>query len=195
MNKPTRKAPQKPRQTVRIIAGHWRGRKISFHDYDNAIRPTPDRVRETLFNWLAPYIVDANCLDLYAGSGVLGLEALSRGAANVIAVEQQRKICQDILAVKELLHATLTVVQADVAAWLTNNGRPFDIIFLDPPYNQNVLPNCLQLLHNNHWVKNGSLIYYENNSAILADSLPQHWHVLKEDKAGQVYYYLAQVGD
>ena len=188
------KQTNKAQQTVRIIAGVWRSRKIAFNDYNKTVRPTPDRVRETLFNWLAADIVGANCLDLYAGSGILGFEALSRKAASVTAVEQRYEVCQNILAAKELLNAALTLVQAKAEVWLANSGKPFDIVFLDPPYSSNALPNCFQLLSKNNWLKCGSLIYYEHNSVIMPDLLPQNWNVIKERKAGQVYYYLARVG-
>lgn len=185
--------PKKLEHSLRIIAGHWRSRKIAFADHNGTVRPTPDRVRETVFNWLAPYIVGANCLDLYAGSGILGFEALSRRAASVVAVEQKHEICKAISAAKETLAAELTVIQAKVETWLSKTGQPFDIIFLDPPYSDNALPNCLQLLNKNNWVQSGSLVYYEHNSILTQDILPVGWKIIKEKKAGQVHYYLVQV--
>lgn len=187
------KQTSKNNSTLRIIAGRWRGKKILFNDGGGIVRPTPDRVRETLFNWLAPYIVDAHCLDLFAGSGILGFEALSRNAASVIAVEQHSIISQHILATKKSLNADIQLIQADVEQWLTKSGQPFDVIFLDPPYQTQVLPRCFQLLAENNWVENGSLVYYENNVPLNAELLPKDWQVLKAQKAGQVYYYLAQV--
>ncbi len=185
--------PRKKQQTVRIIAGSWRSRKVCFNDYNGVVRPTPDRVRETLFNWLSTYIVGASCLDLYAGSGILGFEALSRRAARVVAVEQRHEICKNILAAKEVLKAEVTLIQEKAEIWLDKAGQPFDIVFLDPPYCDNALPSCFQLLSKNNWVKNGSLIYYEYNSVVGAEVLPIGWNVIKEKKAGQVHYYLAQV--
>lgn len=185
--------PRKKQQTVRIIAGSWRSRKVFFNDYNGVVRPTPDRVRETLFNWLSAYIVGASCLDLYAGSGILGFEALSRRAARVVAVEQRHEICKNILATKEILKAEVILIQEKAEIWLGKAGQPFDIVFLDPPYCDNALPSCFQLLSKNNWVKNGSLIYYEYNSVVGAEVLPIGWNVIKEKKAGQVHYYLAQV--
>lgn len=179
--------------TIRIIAGRWRGRNIVFNDRGGVVRPTPNRIRETLFNWLTPYIAGAKCLDLYAGTGVLGFEALSRNAAAVVAVEQQQIISKNILANKQLLGAELEVVQADVVLWLAKIGIPYDIIFLDPPYKAQSLPYCFQLLAKNNWLKPGSLLYYEHNTAISEQILPVNWQVLKAKVAGMVHYYLAQV--
>ena len=193
------KQQQQTISSLRIIAGIWRGRKIAFNDCNGKVRPTPDRVRETLFNWLSPYIIGARCLDLYAGSGILGLEALSRQAASVVAVEQQRAICQAIKVAKEALQANLTLVQAKVDGWLGVGPAlgisPFDLVFLDPPYADNALPTCFQLLNKNSWVKSGSLIYYEHNAAVDDKTLPAGWQVIKQSKAGNVYYYLAIVAD
>ena len=187
------KETKKHNPMVRIIAGRWRGRKIFFNDCGGIVRPTPDRVRETLFNWLSPYIVDAHCLDLYAGSGILGFEALSRNAASVVAVEQRHEIMTSIQATAALLHVELTLVQADVKQWLAKIGQPCDIIFIDPPYDEQALPHCFKLLVENNWIKKGSLIYYEHNFEVDSVLLPIGWNVLKSKKAGQVYYYLAQV--
>ena len=179
---------------MRIIAGKWRGRKITFSDCDGIVRPTPDRVRETLFNWLSPYIVNAHCLDLYAGSGILSFEALSRYAADVVAVEQNRTIIKNIRTTADPLKTQLTLIQSDVIQWLDKVGQPYDIIFLDPPYNVQILPHCFTLLAKKQWTRKGSLIYYENNAEVGPELLPEGWNIVKAKKAGQVYYYLAQVG-
>lgn len=187
------KSTKKHNSTVRIIAGRWRGRKILFNDHNGIVRPTTDRVRETLFNWLSPYITDAHCLDLYAGSGILSFEALSRNAASVVTVEQNQAIAQNIHATAELLQVDLTLIKEDVEQWLAKAGQPYDIIFLDPPYGARVLLRCFTLLAKNQWTKKGSIIYYEHNAEVDPDLLPENWSVLKAKRAGEVYYYLVQV--
>lgn len=181
---------------VRIIGGRWRGRKIIFVG-DGKIRPTSDRIRETLFNWLTPYISGARCLDLYAGSGAMGFEALSRGAVSVIAVEYDKTISHHILTMQKTLQADgLQLVQSDVLQWLSKPGQlqqPYDVIFLDPPYAEQALLTCCQLLEKNKWTKNGTLIYYEHNAPIDNEFLPSGWQVIKAKKAGQVFYYLVRV--
>lgn len=118
---------------VRIIAGCWRGRKLSFAPVAG-VRPSPDRVRETLFNWLSPVIRDARCLDLYAGSGALGIEAASRGASSVVLVDSDPQVVNCLREQLQLLGAAqIEVVQSTVEAWLAAPADPFDIVFLDPP--------------------------------------------------------------
>lgn len=180
------------KSNIRIIAGKWRSRKVSFLAKDQ-LRPTPDRVRETLFNWLAPYLVDAVCLDLYAGSGVLGFEALSRGAKSVTAIERD----EDNIAVIEenavaLAAEGYSVVHADCLQWLQETSVPADILFVDPPYKKNLLAQTFAALEENHWVKTGSVIYFELDTPLDADLLPNNWKICKESKAGKVRYYLAK---
>lgn len=178
--------------SVRIIAGEWRGRRLQVPDVKD-LRPTPDRVRETLFNWLAPYIQGARCLDLFAGSGVLGFEALSRGAAQVVAVDADRKVV-------ELIHAQLATFKTDkgivyVAAipeQLKPVDAPFDIIFLDPPYQSGLLlPTCFYLEANGYLAED-ALIYLEASSPINENELPSNWHIIKTKQAGQVAYHLVK---
>ena len=177
---------------LRIIGGQWRSRKITFPDLLD-LRPTPDRVRETLFNWLAPYIEGARCLDLFAGSGVLGLEALSRNALEVVAIEKNKEALKVLNDNIELLKADrLTTILDDSLAWLETKGTPFDIIFLDPPYQSNYLKPVFSLLEANNWLQELSLIYFESHIPLQLDDLPQTWHLLRDKKAGRVYYYLAQ---
>jgi 16S rRNA (guanine966-N2)-methyltransferase len=124
---------------VRIIAGTWRGRRLAI-PAASGVRPTPDRVRETLFNWLSPFIGGAKCLDLYAGTGALGLEALSRGAAETWLVERDRRLAQALEAHAKALGAPARVVQADAVRLLAEHSADaaafggFDVVFLDPPY-------------------------------------------------------------
>ncbi len=176
--------------SIRIIGGKWRSRKVSFKTKEQ-LRPTPDRVRETLFNWLAPYIVGANCLDLYAGSGVLGLEALSRGAATATAVENDRDHVLSIQQNAEVLQAhDLKIVQQNVQEFLQQESQTVDIVFVDPPYKKNLLFATLNSLQQNGWLHTGSFVYFEDDKPIALVQLPAGWQLWRESKAGHVYFYL-----
>jgi 16S rRNA (guanine966-N2)-methyltransferase len=175
---------------VRIIAGTWRGRRLSFVPVPG-LRPTPDRVRETLFNWLAPVIRGARCLDLYAGSGALGLEAASRGAAEVVLVDNDPQVAATLEAQRELLGAhQVRVVQAEVLQWLSGSASPFDIVFIDPPFRRQLLPPCIQKLESRDWLSDHARIYIEAEQGPLPQ-LPGNWELLRSKTAGQVGYHLA----
>lgn len=177
--------------TLRIIGGEWRGRKLRFADGEG-LRPTTDRVRETLFNWLQPIIAGARCLDLFSGSGALGLEALSRGAAEVVFVDTNPKA---IAALKEnlaLLKANnATVTRGDALAYLQGDARPFDVVFLDPPFRKDLLQPALQQLSSGGWLAPGARIYLELESELGDPQLPEDWELLRSKHAGQVAYHLA----
>ena len=176
---------------IRIIGGKWRSRKVSFETKDT-LRPTPDRVRETLFNWLAPYIAGASCLDLYAGSGVLGFEALSRGAKSVITLEADRDNVKCIEQNQKTLQAdNMSVLNKNVLDWLTRSYVAVDIVFADPPYKDNLLAQTFQLLEQHNWVKVNSFIYFEQDEPLDPNMLPVTWALWRSSKAGKVYYYLA----
>ncbi len=182
------------RNSVRIIAGIWRGRRVNFPAMPG-LRPTPDRVRETLFNWLQHSLGGARCLDLFAGSGALGLEAISRGAEQVIFVEQAQ-------AAARALQAQLTqfgggsrgrVMELGAARYLRTPGEPFDVAFLDPPFGQAALQEYVPMLDTGNWLKAGGLVYLENERAAGIPRLPSHWELLKSKSAGEVGYHLARV--
>jgi 16S rRNA (guanine966-N2)-methyltransferase len=176
---------------VRIIAGQWRHRRLSFPALPG-LRPTPDRVRETLFNWLAPYLPGARCLDLFAGSGALGIEAASRGAATVVLVEQAPAAVAALRRNVDLLHiAQAQVVAADALVYLAGQPAMFDIAFLDPPYASPMLQTCLDQLEARHSLAPGALIYIEAASE-QTWSLPADWTLLRSKRAGQVGYHLAK---
>lgn len=180
---------------VRIIAGKWRGRKIQFPSVIG-LRPTPNRIRETLFNWLLPYIQDAYCLDLFSGSGSLCFESLSRGAAHVLSLEKDHDAYQALRRNADRLKADdMEIIQKDALLWLTE--RPivpptFDIIFVDPPYALKALSKCFALLENHGCLKLDSLIYFESDVPLESLTIPEAWEILKKKKAGSVYYYLTK---
>jgi 16S rRNA (guanine966-N2)-methyltransferase len=174
---------------VRIIAGAWRGRRFTLPEGTLA-RPTPDRVRETLFNWLGERIVGARCLDLYAGSGILGLEALSRGAADVQFVETDRKLTAAIEGRLTKLEARARVTREPVERFLARPAEQrFDIVFLDPPYDSSVAPVLAKLAAH---VDGAALIYLERAAAEGLPDVPElEW--LKQSRAGAVAYGLARL--
>lgn len=175
----------------RIIAGQWRRRKLHFPPLPG-IRPSPDRVRETLFNWLRERIEGAACLDLFAGSGALGLEALSRGAVSVVFVDRERVAVE---ALREHLNALGAaggeVVQADALAWLEGTVRAFDVVFLDPPFDSELLAQAAERLEQRGWLKHGAVVYLEH-PADRAPATPAHWRLLRESRAGRVGFRLLQ---
>jgi 16S rRNA (guanine966-N2)-methyltransferase len=176
------------RNEFRIIAGQWRRRKLHFPEVPG-IRPSPDRVRETLFNWLRERVEGARCLDLFAGSGALGLEALSRGAAEVVFVDQDRQAVQAIREHLGLLKAAVgDVQQSEALAWLAHAPKPFDLVFLDPPFDADLLPAvCARL--GEGWLKPGACVYVEH-AAEKPPTLPRGWSALRESRAGRVAFGL-----
>ena len=191
--------PKKPVHNVhngvgqlRIIGGQWRSRKLSFPDVVG-LRPTPDRVRETLFNWLAAHIRDSRCLDLFAGSGSLGFEALSRYARHVTMVEMDKGAAQQLSKnLSTLQSQQATVIQRDALSWLADSAEPFDIIFLDPPFRRDLLDTVCQRLEQGGWLSDEALIYIEREREGVAPQLPANWRLLKDKQAGQVCYQLYQ---
>ncbi len=183
--------PQPAHRQLRIIGGAWRGRKLAFAPVPG-LRPTPNRVRETLFNWLAPVIRDARCLDLFAGSGALGLEAASRGAARCVLVEQQHAVVKTLREQVVRLQAEhVEVVEAEVLRWLSQDAIPFDVVFLDPPFRQGLLQDCIERLEQNGWLADSAWIYLEAETGVEF-TLPERWVWYREKQAGQVSYRLAR---
>ena len=180
--------------TLRIIAGRWRGRKLSFAD-SPGLRPTSDRVRETLFNWLQASVPNSRCLDLFSGSGALGLEALSRGAAHVTFLEKKTAVVEMLNAQLKLLQANeqAKVLQIDAIEFLdTADTQPFDIVFLDPPFDDNLWQVCCEKLISGQRLTPGALIYIEQDKRSSKLSLPKAWEVLKQKSAGNVCYQLVK---
>jgi len=217
--RPTRQLPRAlapgRRGSVRIVGGRWRGRRLSV-PAGAALRPTPDRVRETLFNWLAPHIEGARCLDLFAGSGALGFEAASRGAAEVILVERAPALARSLREQARTLAAEgVQVVAGDALGWLARgppalfpapldpapfdptpldpgpfDPGPFDIVFLDPPFAGGLLEPACAVLESAGWLAPGGLIYVEQALAEPEPRLPDAWVGAREGRAGRVRFRL-----
>lgn len=175
---------------IRIIAGKHRGRKLPVLMAEG-LRPTTDRVKETVFNWLMPYIPQANCLDCFAGSGGLGFEALSRGAKSVILVELNKAAAKQLQTNKDLLKASeLNVINSDALTVITQATQMFDVVFIDPPFRKNLVEQTANALNQNKLAEN-AMIYVEMEVE-SQQQLPSNWQLLKEKKAGQVIYQLYQ---
>jgi len=176
---------------LRIIAGRWRGRRWQFPD--GGIRPTGDRVRETLFNWLQPRISGRRCLDLYAGSGALGLEALSRGAAHCVFVDQEASAIENL---RELLRewgaepGSTQLEHCSAAQFLARPAQPLDLVFLDPPFAAGALGATATHLEARGWLAPGCLIYLEHPRDAGLEGLPPAWRPLRSGTAGAVGYDL-----
>jgi 16S rRNA (guanine966-N2)-methyltransferase len=179
---------------LRIIGGQFRGRRLPFVEQPG-LRPTPDRVRETLFNWLAPVICGARCLDAFAGSGALGFEARSRGSGEVVLLERAAPAAQQLLANAQTLGISneMNIVQTDALQWLAGAGRPFDVVFLDPPYSAELLAPAIEKLANNGWLAAGARVYLETASSSDFPTLPTGWELIRDKTAGQVRYGLVVV--
>jgi 16S rRNA (guanine966-N2)-methyltransferase len=177
---------------LRIIGGIWRSRQIKFNDTPG-LRPTPSRVRETLFNWLQVDVVNSCCLDLYAGSGALGFEAASRGAKSVVQVENNLKACQKIQEnITALAANQITLVTNDVVRFLQSQAEKYDLVFLDPPFGQNLIaPNC-RLLEQSGCLADYAKIYIEAEKQLHLADIPSNWQLLKSQTAGEVGFYLFQ---
>ncbi len=177
---------------LRIVGGRWRGTRIDFPAID-AIRPSPDRVRETLFNWLQTQIVGARCLDLFAGSGALGIEALSRGAAAVTFVDREPRVGRHLTDTLQRLGATGgTVKTEDSLRFLERTPQPFDVVFLDPPFASTLLPIVFARLPRG-WLAPSAHIYVECAADAPLPALAPGWAAYRSKVAGQVGYHLLRV--
>lgn len=177
---------------IRIIGGKWRGRRLKVPEVIG-LRPTPDRVRETLFNWLMPVLEGAYCLDLFAGSGALGFEALSRGAAFVEMIDASDVVIQLLQEECKRLGAEnhSAIYRASVPQGLSPATHPFDVVFLDPPYSANLLLTCAHYLEHQDYLAKSAYIYLEAQQRIEDNELPKHWRLIKCQQTGQVFYHLA----
>ncbi len=181
---------------VRIIGGSWRGRRLRVLDHEG-LRPSGDRVRETLFNWLQFDLPGAVCLDAFAGTGALGAEALSRGAKQVIMLEREPRVAHNLSQqLTELAGASLSVECVDALIWLQSPARErFDLVFLDPPFVMNLLSQTAQSLESGGWLSPTALIYVEYARQLARPVLPENWMMLKEKQTQEVVYALYQRSD
>ena len=185
-SKPTKKTSTT--NQVRINAGVWRSRLLKF-PYVDGLRPTPERVRITVFNWLGQDLTGKTCLDLFAGTGAFGFEALSRNAKSVTMVENSRQAYQSLLQNQSLLKAeNCEILNLDAQQFLASNTQKFDVIFCDPPYNKAWLERLFPIL--NQIVSQDGMLYVEAEFEIKADAT---WQVVKQNKAGNVYYHLLKL--
>jgi 16S rRNA (guanine966-N2)-methyltransferase len=180
---------------LRIVAGKWRSRLLPIAD-QQGLRPTSARVRETLFNWLSTDIRGRHCLDLFAGTGALGFEALSRGAASATMIEKSKAAGSILKHSAELLEADNARIEcADAMVYL---GRPadrrYDIVFLDPPFADDLVEECCQLLQSNGWLSDNATIYIEQDKSRPMPSLPDGWRPGRDRSAGNVRFVLAHTG-
>ena len=181
---------QKGSGTLRIIGGDWRGRRLEFPRSPN-LRPTGDRIRETLFNWLASEVGGSRCLDLFAGSGALGLEALSRGARHCTFLETSSAAIEGINAHLSLLHAVDRgrVINTNALSW---RDDPFDIVFVDPPFSENLAIDSLRHLIDNQLLTDSALVYLEVASTASLEDLPPALSIVRDKRSGAVRYLLLE---
>ncbi|MGP1928358.1 MAG: 16S rRNA (guanine(966)-N(2))-methyltransferase [Arsenophonus sp. NC-WZS1-MAG3] len=185
-----RKIQSVSRGQIRIIGGKWRGRKLPVFDSKD-LRPTTNRIRETLFNWLMPFIEDARCLDCFAGSGALAIEALSRYAASATLIELKCSIATKLAANLAKLEAkNAKMINSDTLNYLAQTGTAYDIIFLDPPFRKNLLQKTAFLLEQNGWLSKNCWIYVEVEIEANLGMLPKNWQLHHKKFAGQIAYCL-----
>lgn len=182
------------RGVLRIVGGHWRGRRLPVLNQPG-LRPTADRVRETLFNWVAPWVEGSRCLDCFAGSGALGLEAASRGAREVVMLERSAPAVRGLKAsVAALSAAQVAVCRADALEWLaTTPVRPFDLCFVDPPFASELLAPTLARLVGRGWITSDGMIYVESAKDEPLPARPEGWEWFRSKVAGQVRYGLLRL--
>lgn len=175
---------------IRIIGGKWRGRKLPVRDSEG-LRPTTDRIKETLFNWLMPVVREARCLDCFAGSGALGFEALSRFADTVTFIELDKQNAQLLAENKTRLQAeNATIINSNSLMVLGQIGNAFDVVFIDPPFRKGLLNETIELLEKNQWLADESWIYIESEAESSLTNIPVNWQLHREKIAGQVAYRL-----
>lgn len=177
---------------LRVIGGIWRRRRLAVPDAEG-LRPTPDRVRETLFNWLQPSLPGARCIDLFAGTGALCLEALSRGAGQVVMVEKASHVVAVLREnVARLGAENAEVIEADAIDYLGRPPQVFDIVFIDPPFHSDLIARSSRLLDERGWIRAGALIYIEAPRDATVLPIPGTWELVRSRTAGQVGYHLAR---
>ncbi|AEO08395.1 16S rRNA m2G966 methyltransferase [Buchnera aphidicola str. Ak (Acyrthosiphon kondoi)] len=174
---------------IYIISGKLKGRKISFNNIPN-LRPTTNQIRETLFEWLSKYIKNSRCLDCFAGSGALGIEAISRYAAFSTLLEIEKKTFLNLKKnIKNLNISNIEIIRTDAIYWLQKTGKPYDIIFIDPPYYQGLIKKTINLLESKKWIKKNSFIYIEQEKKQPL-IIPKNWILYKKKVTNKIQCYL-----
>ncbi len=175
---------------LRIIGGEWRSRQLIFSETPG-LRPTPARVRETLFNWLQYDIAGSRCLDLFAGSGALGFEAASRGAKRVVQVEQEKQACYQLKTNADALTANqVKIINSEVFRFLAGDPEIFDVVFLDPPFKKGLAVQTCQWLEDKDWLSKNAHIYLETEPDLSLQEIPENWQLLRKKQASEVCYRL-----
>ena len=176
---------------IKISGGEWKGTNLTFYD-EPELRPTGNRIKETLFNWLQPNIQGSICLDLFAGSGCLGLEALSRGAAKCVMVEKNKRVINHLSKNIEKLSSSTELIHDDALNYLSSKepSKTFDIVFLDPPFDSTIYESTMRALELNNWLSRDALIYIEARSDSSMFQIPDNWSLFREQVAGNVRYML-----
>jgi 16S rRNA (guanine966-N2)-methyltransferase len=180
---------------LRIISGKWRNRKLDFIHNIN-LRPTPERIRETVFNWITDYIHNAKILDCFAGSGIFAIEALSRGAARASIIDNSIDAINNINKnVNKLGIDNIDVIYQDCLLYLKANKQniKYDLVFIDPPFHQNMLKKTCTLLHDNKFIHKNSLIYTETERDIGNAEMPENWKLIKSKASKSIRYQLWKV--
>lgn len=176
---------------IKIIGGKWKGTNLTFYD-EPELRPTGNRIRETLFNWLQPNIQGSICLDLFAGSGCLGFEALSRGASKCVMIEKNKRVINHLTENIEKLSSSTELIHDDALNYLSSKelSKTFDIVFLDPPFGSTIYESTMRVLELNNWLSRDALIYIEARSDSSMFQIPDNWSLFREQVAGNVSYML-----
>ncbi len=175
---------------IRIVGGKWRGRKLNVIEAPG-LRPTPDRIRETLFNWVNKKIINARCLDLFAGTGALSFEALSRGASEVTMVDSNPSVVKNLTKTADILESKCHHIKCvDAISWLRAQKRSFDIIFLDPPFGQGHVEKCCQIIYEQSLLDNSGIIYIESEKDV---GIPSMFKINKITYTKQVQSILAEL--
>ncbi len=175
---------------MKIISGKFKGTNIKILN-DKLVKPTSSKIRQTLFNWLNPYIKNYVCLDCFAGSGILSFESISRKAKHVTLIEKKYKITKNIIKnFKKIKKEKYLIINIDILTWLKKNKKKFDLIFIDPPHKYNKINNLIQLIKKNKILKKNSFIYIETYKKNKFIDIPPKWHLYKKKKTGNIKYKL-----
>ncbi|AXN02271.1 16S rRNA (guanine(966)-N(2))-methyltransferase [Candidatus Purcelliella pentastirinorum] len=178
---------------IRIISGKWKGKKIIIPNIKK-LKPTKDIIKETLFNWIEPYIYKSSCLDCFAGSGSLGLEALSRNASSVTFLEKNKYIIKILKKnIKKLKILNTKIINTNALKWIKKTKKKYNLIFIDPPFKTNLITQIVKIIKINKCLKNKSLIYIEKNNKDKNIKLPKNWEIYKTKYTKNITYSIYKI--